>query len=78
MGFLASIFDPHVYGVNCTCGEWREFLQQAILGALEDEVEWGHYEFNWTEFSRDFPQLTLREFVAACGEVAQRPTLVAT
>jgi hypothetical protein len=79
MGFLASVCEPHIYGASCTRDEWREFLQRAILSSLQDEEEWGrHYAFVWAEFRRDFPQLTLREFVIACGEVATHPTLVAT
>lgn len=78
MGYLASVLEPHIHGANCTREEWQEFLQRAIISSLEDEQEWRrHYQFDWVYFRRDFPQLTLREFVIACGEVAQHTLLVA-
>jgi hypothetical protein len=73
MGIFAGVFDPKIHGFNCAYKEWQELVRQAIEGALQDEQEWGErYSLDWDELRRQFPQLTLVEFVDACGRLSRR------
>jgi hypothetical protein len=75
MGALSNIGIPQVHGLNCTHEEWQDAVRSAIRGALQDEEEWGRSIKYWgNDLHREFPQLTIREFVNACGRLADLAT----
>ena len=69
-GFIATLAGsrrPNIYGAgNCSREEWEGLLVHEINCRLQDEQEHGR-RFDWAELCHLFPQLTLREFVAACS-----------
>jgi hypothetical protein len=75
MGILAIIDAPKIFGKNLTRKEWRDLVRGAIQAALQDEEKFGaDCPFNWDEVRRQFPQLTLVEFVDACGRLSHQKT----